>query len=125
MLRMRTRPPRNGTSSVALFDCVVRQWGAGFLHLLALTSGRTKRLATEVLEVPARCGAALALVLAADAGRTVGRVGRRGHSQEADLADLHARVQRDGQVGHVRQLESEVAVPPGVDESGRRVDQQP
>ena len=44
--------------------------------------------------------------------------------QEADLADLHARVDGDGQVGHVRELEGEVAVPAGVHEPGRGVDEQ-
>ena len=41
----------------------------------------------------------------------VGHVGRRGHAQEADLPDLHAGVERDRQVGHVRQLEGDVPVP--------------
>ena len=41
----------------------------------------------------------------------VGHVGGRGHPQEADLPDLHARVERDRQVGHVRQLQGDVPVP--------------
>ena len=53
-----------------------------------------------------------------------GLVRRGGHLEEADLADLHARVNGDGQVGHVGELQGEVAVPSGVDEPGRRVDQQ-
>ena len=45
--------------------------------------------------------------------------------EERDLPDLHVRVDRDRQVRDVRQLEREVAVPPGVDVAGGRVDQQP
>ena len=54
----------------------------------------------------------------------VGTVRRRRHLQERDLADVHARVQRDRQGGDVGQLERDVAVEPGVDEARRRVDQQ-
>ena len=84
-----------------------------------------RRVRPEVLEVPARRRAPLALVLRAGRARPVGMVGRRRHLQEADLADLHARVDRDRQAGHVRQLERDVPVEAGVDEAGRGVDQQP
>ena len=67
----------------------------------------------------------MSLVLRSHAGRPIWCVSRRRHPQEADLADLHAGVERDREVGHVRQLEGEVAVPSGVDEAGGRVDEQP
>ena len=54
----------------------------------------------------------------------VGRVGRGRELEEADLPDLHARVDRDGQVRHVGELERQVAVPARVHVAGRRVDQQ-
>ena len=57
--------------------------------------------------------------------RAVGLVGGRGHAQEADLPDLHAGIDGDGQVGHVGELQGEVPVPPGVHEPGRGVDEQP
>jgi hypothetical protein len=44
--------------------------------------------------------------------------------EERDLADLHARVERDGQRRDVRELEGQVTGEPGVDEARRRVDQQ-
>ena len=79
----------------------------------------------EVLPVAARRGAALALVLRAERRRAVRDVGLRRHDEEGDLTDLHAGIDGDRQGGDVRQLERDVAVPPGVDEPGRRVDQQP
>ena len=51
-------------------------------------------------------------------------IGRLGHLDEGQLPDLHLRIDRDRQVGHVRQLERDVPVPTGVDEAGRRVDQE-
>ena len=51
-------------------------------------------------------------------------LGRGGHAQERDLPDLHARVERDRQVRDVRQLEREVPIPTGVDESRGAVDEQ-
>src|ERR1051325_3238938 len=61
----------------------------------------------EVLPVPAGRRSPLALVLRPERPRPVGHVGRRGHPQEADLADLHPRVERDREAGHVRQLEGD------------------
>ena len=58
-------------------------------------------------------------------GRAVGLVGGRGHAQEADLPDLHAGVDGDGEVGHVGELQGEVTVPAGVHEAGRGVDEEP
>src|SRR5205807_7603038 len=72
---------------------------------------------TEVLEVPARGGTALALVLGPHSLGPGGGVGSRRHAQEGDLADLHARIEGDREVGDVRELEGEVAVPAGVDEA--------
>ena len=69
-------------------------------------------------------GPPLALVLRARRALPVGLVGGRGHPHEADLADLHPRVDRDRQAGHVGQLQRDVPVEPGVDEPGRAVDQQ-
>jgi len=67
----------------------------------------------------------LVLVLRAEARSPVGDVGRGGHREKADLADLHPRIERDRQVGDVRELKGEVAVPAGVDEPGGRVDEEP
>ena len=78
----------------------------------------------EVVGIPAGGRAPLTLVLRLEPVRTVGVVGRRGHLEKADLADLHTRVDRDGQVGDVGELEGEVTVPTGVDEAGRRVDEE-
>src|SRR5699024_967495 len=63
-------------------------------------------------------GAALALVLRAHGGTAVRGLGGTGEPEQAQLADLHPGPQRDGQVRHVRQLEGDVAVEPGVDEAG-------
>ena len=90
------------------------------------TAPRRSGLAVaEVLGVPAGGRAPLTLVLRPEPGRPVGMVGGSGHPEEADLADLHARVQGDRQVGHVGELQGEVTVPSGVDETGRRVDEEP
>ena len=94
-------------------------------HAATLPRARRRRYVAEVLEVPARRRAALALVLRPGGALAVRRVGRRGHLHEADLADLHPRVQRDRQAGHVGQLERDVPVETGIDEAGRAVDQQP
>ncbi len=53
-----------------------------------------------------------------------GFVGGGRHLEERDLADLHPRVDRDRQVGDVRQLERQVPVPSRVDEPGGGVDEQ-
>src|SRR6478736_476180 len=70
------------------------------------------------------CGASLALVARAVLRRAVGMLGRRGEPEEAELADLHARVELDRQRGHVGQLEGDVPAEPGVDEASRGVRQQ-
>jgi hypothetical protein len=81
----------------------------------------TTRLLTEVLEVAARRWAALALILGANGTGSVGVVGGRRHTQETDLTNFHAGVQRDGQRRRVRQFQGDVTVESGVDEPGRRV----
>ena len=95
------------------------------VRLSASSSGAPSGLEVlEVLEVAARGGAALALVLRATCAAAVRLVGGGGHLHEADLADLHSRVERDRQTGDVGELERDVPVEPGVDEPGGRVDQQ-
>src|SRR5947209_5863046 len=108
------------TSSCRTFRCT---WSTGWRGKAALrptvrarapaprSTSRTSTAPTkaaspspEVLEIAARRRTALALVLRSDAGAAIGRVGRRRHAQEADLADLHARIERDRQVGDVGQL---------------------
>src|SRR6478735_4146194 len=88
------------------------------------TARPTSLPVAEVEVVAARRGAALALVLRALLRAPVRVLGRGGHLEEADLADLHARVQRDRQVRDVAQLEGQVTIPACVDEAGRRVDEQ-
>src|SRR5207247_2056269 len=66
----------------------------------------------------------LALVLGAELRRPVRPIDGRAHLEERDLADLHPEVQRDRQVGDVRQLEGQVALPAGVDIPRCRVDEQ-
>jgi hypothetical protein len=41
------------------------------------------------------------------------------------LSDFHAGIQRDWQVGYVRQLKRDVAVKPGVNKTSRGVNEQP
>ena len=57
-------------------------------------------------------------------GAAVRRRGRFRELHERDLPDLHPVVDRDRQVGDVRQLERHVPVPAGVDEARGRVDEQ-
>src|SRR5579875_343839 len=56
---------------------------------------------SEILEVPARCRTPLSLVLRPRLPGAVGMLGRGGHAEETDLADLHPQVQGDGKVGNV------------------------
>ena len=83
------------------------------------------RITSGSSPVAARRRALLALVLRAEAVAAVGRGRRLGQLDERELADLHAVVDRDRQVGDVRELERHVAVPARVDEAGGRVDQEP
>ena len=54
----------------------------------------------------------------------VRRLGGLGQLDERELADLHPVVDRDREVGDVRELERHVPVPAGVDEAGGGVDEQ-
>src|SRR5688572_21794997 len=56
-------------------------------------------------------GRGLSLVLGAQLLAAIGSLHGAAHLVEADLPDLHAEVQGDGQVGDVGQLEREVAPP--------------
>src|SRR5579863_10148075 len=89
-----------------------------------LSSTVSSSLFLEVLRVPARCRTALTRVLGAESFGSIGPIGGCRHLEEADLADLHTRIERDRQVGHVGQLQCDVPVPAGVDESGGRMDDQ-
>src|SRR6266545_6713296 len=79
----------------------------------------------EVPMVQAGGRVALPAVLAADPRVAVADLDRRAQPLEADLADLHAVVQGDRQVGDVRQLQRQVALPARVHEPGRRVNEEP
>src|SRR5690242_18815334 len=72
--------------------------------------------AVEVLERAARCWTALSLVARAVALAAVRVLGRAAEAEETELADLHARPERDRQGRDVRQLQGHVAVEAGVDE---------
>ena len=88
-------------------------------------AARARLAGPEVLEVPARRRPPLVLVLRAELARSVRSVGRSGHPEEGDLADLHLRIDGDRQVRDVRELQGEVAVEARVDEPRGRVDQEP
>ena len=78
----------------------------------------------EVAVEGRRRGLGLALVLRTELRAAVRPLDRARHPEEADLPDLHAVVQGDRQVRHVRQLERQVALPAGVDVARGRVDEQ-
>src|ERR1035437_716041 len=84
-------------------------------------SMRSSRLLLEVLRVSTRRRAALTSVLRTESRRPVGAIGRGGHLEEADLSYLHAGIERDRQVRDVGELEGDVPIPAGVNETGRRV----
>src|SRR6476620_6259236 len=85
---------------------------------------RSDGRAVEPLERPARGRAALALVARAVLLRAVRVLARRGEPEEAELADLHARVELDRQRRDVGELEGHVPGEAGVDEAGGRVREQ-
>src|SRR5262249_29645119 len=78
----------------------------------------------EALIRARRRGAALALILRAGFRAAVWVFGRAGQPEKAELTDLHARPQRDRQVGDVGKLEGDVPAEARVDETRRRVRQQ-
>ncbi len=67
--------------------------------------------------------ARLALILGPELRRSIGELRGGSHPIEADLPDLHAGVDGDGQRGNVGELQGDVAFESGVDESGRGVDE--
>ena len=71
-----------------------------------------------------RGGAALALVARTLGARTVGGLGGGRHLEKAQLADLHAGVQRNRHGGGVRELQGDVAGETRVDETRGGVRQQ-
>src|SRR5579862_4868686 len=77
-----------------------------------------RSLGSEVLVVAAGRWPALALVLRSGRAAAVGMLGCRSHLEERDLPDLHLGVDRNREVGHVRQLEREVSVPTCINEAG-------
>src|SRR5271167_2373780 len=60
----------------------------------------------------------LALVFRPDARAAVRMLGGAGQPQYAQLADFHARPQRDRQVGDVGEFQGDVTAEAGVDEAG-------
>src|SRR3954454_23428186 len=77
--------------------------------------------AVEALERAGRRRAALALVARPVLRGAIGVLRGRGEPEEAELPDLHARVELDRQRRDVRQLQRHVTAEAGVDEPGRRV----
>src|ERR1700735_747426 len=87
-----------------------------------------RELNLGAVEVKVRAGwgrAALVLVTGAVDSGAVGVLGGRTGSEQAELADLHARPELDRQRRDVRQLKGHVAGKPGIDPPRRRVRQQP
>jgi hypothetical protein len=82
-------------------------------------------MAAGIQVVAARGGLGLALVLAAEPPGAVRMIGGRRQREERELGDAHAGVDRDRQIGHVGQLERDVAVEAGVDHARGLVDHQP
>jgi hypothetical protein len=72
----------------------------------------------EVLEISGGCGTHLTVILAPQLLRAIGALGRRTHLEQTELTDLHTRIEGDWQVGHVGQLESQVAIEASIHETG-------
>ena len=66
----------------------------------------------------------MVLVFAAEFSGAVEAVGGCGESEVGDLADLHAMVEGDGQLGYVAELKGEVALPAWVDVASGGVDEE-
>jgi len=120
-------PPVNHSAVVARLDSAVAfatcAFGPRLMCFIPVSKEEVGKSA-EVFPVAAGAGADLALVLGADLGGAVGVVRRCGHADEGDLTDLHARVERDREAGHVGEFERELSVPAGINETGSGVNEQ-
>jgi len=83
--------------------------------------GRLDLCAVKVQVALRRRWPALAAVTRPVCARPIGVLCRRAQLEEAQLADLHARPQIDGQRRGVRQFQRDVALEPRVDEPGSGV----
>ena len=108
----RTPPPRSVRQST--FAVMPSEQGAGLAGCLGPPFCDAPA-GVEVAVRGRRGRCRLALVLGAQLLAAVRPFDRAGHGEEADLADLHAEVERDGQVGDVGQLERQGALPARVD----------
>lgn len=89
---------------------------------------RVRHRHVGVHEVEVRAGgggAALALVAGGVLAGSVGLLGGRRQAEEAQLADLHAGPELDGQRRDVAELQGDVPGEPGVDEAGGGVREEP
>src|SRR3990172_8359695 len=112
----RTPPPSSLRQSTLSFStCGSALWAA---------FGDLPPLRLEVFVELRRCRGRLALVLGTRLARSIGPLDRAGHLGEGDLADLHSAVQGYRKVGHIGQLEGQVALPARVHVARGRVDQQ-
>src|SRR3954452_12391796 len=116
----RTPPPSSADQSTASFSAMPAPGQSGALRLLL---GVPARLEVPMVRRGSRLG--LALVLRSELRRAVGPLDGTRHPEEADLAAPHAVIQRDRQVGHIRKLEREVALPARVHVPGRGVNEEP
>jgi hypothetical protein len=78
----------------------------------------------EVLVGPRWRWSPLTLILRSGPRSAVRVLGGTGQPQDAQLANLHPRPERDRQIGHVGELQRDVTAKAGVDEAGGRVGQQ-
>src|SRR5690606_32187089 len=94
--------------------------GSGFESAMSSSDGscvgRAHVGAVEVLEGAGCRGAPLSLVTVAVGAGAVRVLGRRGEAEEAELPDLHARPQLDGQGRDIRELERDMPTEARVDE---------
>src|SRR5439155_3858136 len=97
-------------------DRRLRSRGRGVVRAVARRRSPTDLVpAREFLEEPTGRGAPLPLVLAPPRRGAVRTLCRCGEPEERDLPDLHAGVDGDREVGHVRELEGQISVPAGID----------
>src|ERR1700742_3877437 len=78
----------------------------------------------EIQIRPRRRWPTLALVFRPDARAAIRILGRTGQPQDAQLADFHARPQRDRQVGDVGEFQGDVTAEAWIDEAGGRMGEQ-